>query len=396
MNLQSVITIFLKRNSKILLTILLVKCSIVIISLLAFFLFPFGTKYYYPNFTFPFREKISVQTAFKTWDGQHYLYISEKGYHRDDDSNAFSPLFPFFISLGKIITKNSFWSGMLLSNILSFAGFYLFYVMVKNIFGEKIAYRSLLALLAFPTSFYFSLIYTESLFLFLITLFFLSLQKKNLLAASVIAFFLPLTRLIGVAIIVPFLVSFLLEYHKHSVYDQIVDIGKTLLNKKTIFLISPLLGLVVAMGIMYVSTGDLFAQFAAQQNYISHYSFFSLLNPLFFFRELFAFPLVLHGFTNSFIDRLFFILFICFLPFVFKRVSVSFFAYSVVFGFLPVLSGSFMSYMRYLVVIFPLFITLGTMSTEKKYQSLAFGILFFSLTLQSLFLTLHCLNYWVA
>lgn len=383
-------------KKEIIFTILFTKLCICLLIFFSFSFLPFGKQFFYPNFRYPVHQAISLQTAFQTWDAQHYLFLSEKGYQKGQDSNAFSPLFPFAMHIFSYFTKSSFWSGIMLANLFSFFGCYLFYEYIKKIATEKVAYRSLLVLLAFPTSFYFSLIYTESLFFFLVILFFFLLQKRKLFLASLVAFFLPLTRLIGVAILFPFVTFLIFEYHKHVLTDEVIAIVLSLWSKKTFLIVAPIVGLVMVMGIFYVTTGDFFSQLNAQQNFVSHYSFFSLFNPLIFFRAFFTFPLALHGFTNSLLDRIFFLLFLSLLPLMYKRISKTLFVYAVVFGVLPTLGGSFMSYMRYLLVVFPIFITLGILSTEKKFLPFVFPYLFVSLLLQSLFLIMHSLNYWVA
>ncbi|HSD98895.1 MAG TPA: hypothetical protein VLB73_04345 [Patescibacteria group bacterium] len=385
-----------KSTKEILLLIFSVKVSIFLLIFLAYSLLPFSTKFYFPNFIYPPKASISLATAYKTWDAQHYLFLSEKWYQKNEDSDAFPPLFPFTIFVATLITRSSFISGLLLSNIFSFIAFYLFYVFVKKQYSEKIAYRSLLFLLAFPTAFYFSLIYTESIFLLIVIIFFMYLQQKKLFLAAVAAFFLPMSRLIGIAISIPFLFSYILHYHGHSVYDELSSIGKSLLQKKSLLLFSPFFGLGIVMCMFYITTGSFFTQFSAQQNYISQYSLFSIFNPIFFLRALFAFPLALHGFTNSLLDRLFFVFFIFILFFLYKRVSKILFIYTLCFGILPVLSGSFMSYMRYLVIVFPIFICLAKLSLEEKYRKYTFPFLFFSIFLQTLFIIMHSLNYWVS
>lgn len=385
-----------KNKQEIIFLILAVKVFIFLLIFLAYSLLPFGTKFYYPNFTYPIHAPITLATAYQTWDAQHYLFLSEKGYAKNIDSNAFSPLLPLLIHTVSLVTRNSFIAGLLVANIFSIIGMYLFYAFTEKIYTKKIAYRSLLFLLAFPTSFYFSLIYTESLFLFLVILFFLFLQQKKILFASISAFFLPMTRIIGTIIIIPFTFSYILEYHAHTVYDELSVIAKSFFRKKTLFLLSPFIGLGIVMCVFYITTGSFFTQFTAQENFISQYSFFSIFNPLFFLKALFTFPLHLHGFTDSLLDRIFFLLFLTFLPLLWKRVSLVLFIYTVTFGLLPVLSGSFMSYMRYLVILFPLFIGLGMLSLEKKYEKFTFPFLFVSIALQTLFVIMHSLNYWVS
>lgn len=385
-----------KINVHIVLTIVSVKLIIVFIAFCSFSLLPFATKYYFANFHYPVKQQITFQTSFMGWDAQHYLYLSEKGYSPNIDSDAFPPLFPFLIYAVSFIVKNHFVAGILVSNICSFAALYLFYVLVKKMYEEKIAYRSLLFLLIFPTSFYFSFIYTESLFFLLVILFFFFLQKKELLYASLVAFFMPLARLIGIAIEIPFLFSLILEYYNHKFDAQLSVITTSLYNKKTLLLFSPFVGLFVYMLIMYMTTGSFFTAFTIQQYFISHFSLFSIFNPLFFLKALFTFPLQIHGFANSLLDRMFFLGFLAFLPLLYNRVSKVFFIYAVVFAVLPVLSGSFMSYTRYLLMAFPIFIAFAKISFEKKYEKITFSFIYFCLLLQSLFLIMQSLNYWVS
>lgn len=377
-------------------TILFAKIAVYLLIICAYILLPFGRLYYISNFIYPAHSPITWQTAFSTWDAQHYLYLADYGYKAGIDSNAFPPLFPLLIHFFSLATHNNFSAGLLVVTLFSTIGLYLFYAYVKKISTQQIAYRSLLCLLAFPTTFFFSLIYTEALFFLLVILFFIFLQKRQLVYASIIASLLPLTRLIGTAIVIPFLSSYVFEYLKHSVYDQVEDIVRSLTQIKTLLILSPLLGLALYLGFMNITTGSFFTPFTAQHQFISHYSFLSLFNPLIFLRTLFMFPLQLHGFTNSLLDRLFFIGFICFLPAVARRVSLSLFLYTLLFGLLSVLGGSFMSYMRYLVVVFPLFIAMGKMSLEKKYHYFSFVYLFLAILFQALFIIMHALNYWVA
>jgi len=363
---------------------------------ISFSLLPFGTKYYYPNFVYPLHSPVTFLTVYKTWDAQHYLYVSENGYSPGNLSNAFPPLFPFLIHIVTFLTKSSFISGIVLANIFSIVGIYLFYRIVARMKNKTVAYRSTIALLIFPTSFFFSLIYTASLFFLLIMFIFSLIQSRRFILACLISFFLPLTRLIGVAFIIPLFFSYILEYKGHSLFDQIEKIRKSIITWEAIFVLIPIIGLVFSMVIMLFTTKNPFTQFIVQQSYVSHYSFFAIFNPTIFVQTFFTLPLVVHGYTNSFLDRLFLVGFICFLPLILKRVSFPFFIYALVFGILPVLGGSFMSYMRYLLVVFPIFITLGTISLEKRYQSYVFPSLFVTLLLQSLFIILHSLNYWVA
>lgn len=373
-----------------------VKVCIAFLIVIAYTTFPFNTTYYLPNFIYPRNEALSLKTAFKTWDAQHFLFLSEKGYQHHIDSNAFAPLYPFSLFLLNGVTKDSFVSGLIASTVYSFVGFYLFFLLVEKWYNTTTAYKSLFFLLCFPTSFFFSLLYSESLFFLCLMLFFFFLSKKKLFLASLMALLIPTVRLVGIFISIPFVSWYIFEYHKLTLYTEVAVIGRKLLRKDSLFLLSPLLGLGLVMSYFFFTTGNAFAQLDAQKQFVSHYSILSFFNPFLVVRSLFHFPLALHGFTNSLLDRVFFLGFLFLLFVMRKRISLTFFVVSVVFGVLPVLGGSFMSYMRYLAVVFPLYIALAKVVDEKKYAFLEFPLLFLFVLLQTLFIIMHSLNYWVA
>ncbi len=373
-----------------------VKICIFSLLFLSFEFFPFNTVYYFSNFIYPKGEAISLKTAYKTWDAQHFLFLSEKGYHAKNDSNAFPPLYPLAIFLLTTLTKNSFVSGLIISNLCSLVGFYLFYELVSLWFTKKIAYTSLLLLLSFPTSFFFSLIYSESLFFLCLMLFFSFLTKKQIGFAALMALLLPTIRLVGVAIVLPFVSWYVFDMRKLTLFDEVKNIAENMLRKEALLLLSPLLGFGVVLLCMFLFTGNAFAPFDALQQYVSHHSVLSLFNLFSFLGVFFHFPLALHGYTNSIFDRVFFLGFVLLSVLMIRRVSITLLLFSIAFGVLPVLSGSFMSYMRYVAVIFPLYIVLAQLVEEKKYQAFKFPLLFFFILLQTLFVIMHSINYWVA
>lgn len=371
------------------------KVLVLFVIFLSYSLLPFDRIFYFVNFVYPPKQPITLQTAYKTWDGFHYLYLSEQGYHPNDPSNAFPPLFPFLIHITTFITHSSFWSAIVISNLCSFFAFYLFYLLVKKIKNAQTAYMSLVFSLAFPTTFYTSLVYTESLFLLLVMLFFYSLYSKRIVLAPVCAFILPFVKVLAVGIFLPFVVWYVFDFCQFQLTSQVLDIGKAFLKKSAISLASPFLGFGLLLIFMKILTGDYFAQFDAQKFFISQYSLMHSINILYFFHMFFQFPLVLHGYTNSLLDRIFFVGFLLLLIPMRKLVSPVFFVYALVFGIGPVMAGSFMSYMRYLSVVFPLSITIVLLVQKERYQFLQMPILFLFLMLQTLFICMHSLNYWV-
>ena len=208
-------------------------------------------------------------------------------------------------------------------------------------------------------------------------------------------FLLPLARSIGVLIAIPYFI-FLLQ-NKNNIQDiTIPTFNKPLkikINSALFLVVVPLIGYLMNFLLMYVWTGDPFAQFVTLRYFIGRFSIYNAINPELFIQNLFGTRLVLHGFTNSLLDRLFFVLFLLMLPIVYKKTNKVFFFYYLALGAVPIL-GSFMGYMRYLLPAFPLFIALGKVFEKKK--MLFYSYLYISIFLQVLFVVMSALSYWVA
>ncbi|MFI5394445.1 MAG: hypothetical protein ACHQ9S_02830 [Candidatus Binatia bacterium] len=379
-------------GAEAILPILLWKAAVFLIIVIAFGLIPFRGSHS-ANID---PDNPPLSTSFSLWDAKHYIYLAENGYRPGRIDNGFAPLYPLAMSTLNFVTGSSVASGLLISNLASGVGLYLFYVFVKRRFGADSAMRSLLLFLAFPTAFYLNLIYTEGLFLLLAMLFFLALHRRAFAAAAVFSFLLPLARPQGIFVIVPFALFLLLEameearWRRASPKDRLV----IRLTPRFLYLLVPLLAVAVWLGWMKAATGDAFAPFHAQGAFISQRSLGSLLKPWLPLTNLFIPNLTLHGFTTSVIDRAFFVAFVASLPVVYRRVDLVLFVFCLLMGMEPFL-GSYMSYTRYVMLAFPLYIGWGV--RFRGWGDYAFyAALFPLLMLQALFVSLHSLNYWVA
>ncbi|RJQ30869.1 hypothetical protein C4572_03275 [Candidatus Parcubacteria bacterium] len=127
----------------------------------SYLFFDFNQGTYAVNFIYPEKEPVSLKSAFSAWDAKWYFFIAENGYG-NAMSSAFYPLYPAAIKLLNFIAKNSFLSGLLLSNLFTLVGSCFLFKILKNDFNETVAKESLILLLLFPTSFFFSLPYSES------------------------------------------------------------------------------------------------------------------------------------------------------------------------------------------------------------------------------------------
>ncbi|HEY1663131.1 MAG TPA: hypothetical protein VGI03_11990 [Verrucomicrobiae bacterium] len=381
---------------KVIFTVLAAKASIFLLIYLAAHFLPFSKATYLEDFHYPADAPLSIQTAYCTWDAQHYLFLAQNGYHAGQESNRFFPLLPALIRLfaplfGYLV------SGLVVANIFSMMGLiYLYYYVKEFTKSEEAAGTTLLVALAFPTSFFFSLIYSEGLFLGLVAPLFYFLFKRRFLAASIFAFFLPLTRPTGLLIGIPLAVGIAGDY-----WEAFKGPSKGLPQKRRVFRPSllPLFAAILGAGlyflIMFHTTGNCMTGLSSQNNTIGHWQISTLIHPQSIFGNFFPATYTLHGFTNSVIDRLFFLFFVLLLPRIWLKTTPVLFSYALAMGMVPVF-GSFASYPRYLLLVLPLFIALGISFSQEKRKPFLFPFLYACLLLQSLFLIMHALNHWAA
>ena len=102
----------------------------------------------------------------------------------------------------------------------------------------------------------------------------------------------------------------------------------------------------------------------------------------------------IHNYFHSFLDRFLFVAFVVSLPFIW-RFNRSFFWYSVGLGLFPVLTGTFMSFTRYLSVIFPFFYVIAIGLENKSYVVLRWILLLMFVIGYFFFVIRHSAHYWV-
>ncbi len=152
---------------------------------------------------------VNLTTFFSTWDhwdATRYLAIAQYGYKTQFDF-AFFPLFPLLTAL--LTPPLGSWSylivGMLISNGALLGTLFVLYQLAVDSGGEQVAQRTLLYLCIFPTAFFFFAAYNESLFLLCVTGAFLALRKQRWWLVGLLGFFATLTRSAGILLVVPYL-----------------------------------------------------------------------------------------------------------------------------------------------------------------------------------------------
>ncbi|MEN6343550.1 MAG: hypothetical protein ABFC89_13440 [Methanospirillum sp.] len=371
---------------KNLLTIAIItKIVIFLVIILAYVVLPFNIANYHANFVYPSDEHVTLFSTFKTWDGHHYLFLAENGYPDEVTNNtAFYPLYPFITrSTGLIFFGNMLAAGLFISNLCSILAIAYFYSFVKKLYNDRIAFTASLFMMSFITFFFTSLVYTEGLFLLLVTALFYHLYENKIYPCLLLSILIPLARPTGILVILPLYAYLILEIWKGK---RIVEIKNFL---PTLGIIT---GFLLYLAIMNYFTGSIYSGFVAQSLFGSHYSLDNLLNPLQWLMDNFiTIHYTLNGFTTSILNRIGFGFFLILLYFIYKYLDTTLFVYSLALGLIPALTGEFSSYIRYLLVVFPIFIVLSL-----KFEKNPFLVIIPLSVLQIVFVIGHTLNYWVA
>ncbi len=138
-------------------------------------------------------KEIPFPPLWARWDSGWYASILNYGYNLRGPgvmSNVtFFPLFPLIWKFFEIITPlKGFMAALVVNNILALLGFTVFFRWVEENWNKLVALKSLVALLIFPTSFFFISAYSEStLFLFIASTLLFSSRKQWLYAATTVA-----------------------------------------------------------------------------------------------------------------------------------------------------------------------------------------------------------------
>jgi hypothetical protein len=361
------------------------KLTIFLVIISAYFLLPFNVANYHSNFVYPPGENANVFSMFKTWDGQHYLYVAENGYPSGvSEHAAFYPLYPFLIKLvGFFLSGNTLLAGLIISNLCSILAIVYFYLLVKKLHNENIAFIASLFMISFITFFFTSLVYTEAIFLFLVIGFFYYFYEKKFYPCLLMCILIPLTRPTGILVILPLFTYLVWDIWESKRIREI---------KNYIMFIGFITGFLIYLCVMKYFTGAFFSGFDAQNLYVANNSISYLFDPFsWVYRNFITIHYTFNGFTTSLLNRMLFGFYLIILYYIYKYLDTTLFVYSLALGLIPALTGTFFGYSRYLLVIFPIFIVLSL-----KFQKKPYLIIIPLVLVQSLLLISHTLNYWVA
>lgn len=355
------------------------------------------------------------------FDSGFYVAIAQYGYgaastlHNRPDW-VFYPLYPLLISgLGKLFGagNDAFQlAGVLIANVAGVGMIIYFYLLVRDEFDKKIAARAIIYLALFPLAFFLSAIYTESLLLCCSIACIYYARRQNWWLAGLCGGLAALTRLQGVALIVPLTWEYLRVVSARYA-PQPEDLPQKLSTRartwlrfyvqglllaarelknwvNALALVLVLCGLLAFMIYGQIDIGDFFATFHAslwgwgrQLSPPWRLLIYSLRNPIL------GQPLNWNFWVLNIVAAL---AFLAVIIWAFRRLPVIYTLYTAVTVLLPLSSNSLNSLARYYLLVFPVFMLLALFTCKGEKQHLHTFLIAGFAALQAIFMVFFVLG----
>jgi Mannosyltransferase (PIG-V) len=173
---------------------------------------PAGAKAAYDpaGLTTPFGYLANAVVApLARWDSVWYLTIAKSGYAGNVARMAFFPLYPALIHVVGFVTRSNLVAGVLISLVAFAVGLGLLHRLVRLDFGPEVAGLTVMLVAFCPMSFFFSAVYTESLFLAFSVGAIYAARCERWWLAGILGGLAAMSRNGGIALLVPVAVMYL-------------------------------------------------------------------------------------------------------------------------------------------------------------------------------------------
>lgn len=355
-----------------------------------------GAKYFPTTNQYLYTEK-SFESPVWLWsranfDGIHYMGIARDGY--SIYQQAFFPLYPRLIHwLSPFFGGRELLAGWFISLLSFYFVLFFLYKLLRIDFTKKVVQRTLIYLLLFPTAFFFSMIYTESLFFLLIVLSFYLAKTNRWWLAGIFGALASATRLPGIFLLPALAVEWWSQYQGQKKNAEKKEMMSSL---PSILLVS--LGLLFYMRYLAIHYNDplLFAHaqsfFAAGRDtnhlILLYQVFWRYLKMLLTVevKSLTYFVVVLESLTA--------VVFGWLTVMTYFRRWFAYFVFMFLAFLAPTLTGTFLSLPRFVLVLFPGFIILALWAEKYRWVKIIYPLV--AIPLFILCLLLFTRGFWVA
>lgn len=294
------------------------------------------------------------------FDGEHYVAIALRGY--ENLTYFYFPFYPLIINMfSKYILNLNLLSTNLVGIVISNVSFYFallgLYKLLKIDFKLNQVKFILLTLILFPTSFYFASVYTESLYLLVVVWSFYLIRTKKIFSGFILSIFSSAIRVVGISLM-------------PALAFESINL-KNIKLKNIVYLLFPSLGLIFYMIYLYLLKGDPFL-FNRQGEIFGEYKSSNMtILPIVFYRYLFkVIPnLNFNYFFGTYVSLQEFLVGTIFLFLIirgFFKLRKSYWVYLTIGYIMPTMYNNFVSLPRYVLVLFPAFILVGTYLHNKS------------------------------
>jgi Mannosyltransferase (PIG-V) len=148
-------------------------------------------------------EPLGALSYWAHWDGRWFAHIATNGYDTDA-ATAFFPLYPLVLRVGAEAGVGVALFGVAISTLATLAALYFVFAIGRAWYGERAAFAAIVTLAFFPTAFYLNAVYSDPLFLALTAGAVWALYvRRSLLLAGAFAALAALTRNIGGLLVLP-------------------------------------------------------------------------------------------------------------------------------------------------------------------------------------------------
>lgn len=381
---------------------LAVKVALIALALLGHEFLPFNWTLYHANLVFDNQGQVfdlqglpELFRPFNTWDTQHYLLLAQRGYGADPSSDAFYPLYPYLIKLfTPVFFNRSLIAAWFIANLFSLLVSLYMYKLACLFYSKEQAFRATVLLLAFPTAFFMSVAYSEAIYLSPCLMAFYYLFRRDIPKSCFFCFLPPLARAQGLLLVVPVGVLFFQDAMRKgdNFRTNVTRAARTYLLP----LFATVLGAVAYFAICRWQLGGFFEGLKSQHGFVAENSLSNIFSNIFspyhwFLNNFINIHLHLHDYTTSAIDRAAFLICAPILIGIYRTQNKALFAYAAVSLLVPAFAGSFMSYTRFLLMVFPIFLFVGAYLKKSEYY---LAVPMFAV--QVFLYLLHTDGYWVA
>jgi Gpi18-like mannosyltransferase len=310
--------------------------------------------------------------ALGNYDAQWYLRIANAGYpskqemitHRspyemEGLTYAFFPFYPLLVHIINLPFNQVEVTAFAFANLLLLINFTSLYYVVTKLYSEKVAIKTGFLLFLYPFSIFYRSYFTEGTFLFLLIWFCYFLIKKRWLLTSISLALLFVTRPNAIA-----LYAFFIPYLIWNIYKK-----KVAISEAFGILIVTAVPLLTWIYFNYKHAGDALMWHDVEAVwYKASYPFQPIVDNI---KTLFNWPrLAFHGYHESKLDTGVFVISAIFLVLSKKYLKPELWYTTLILIISPLLVKDFMSYSRYQMVVFPLFIYLAGKTNKYIYTAL--------------------------